>query len=333
MNVRRFRLLPLLLALAALPALAVTPRFARTPDVKGDTVVFSWEGDLFRVPLAGGVAARLTTHPGNEGYPRISPDGKQVAFRAAYDGPAEVYLAPLAGGLPKRLTFVGDAVPVEWTPDGKKVVFRSGFESTFRPVPKLYTVSVEGGLPERLLERRGVRAAFSPDGTKLAFHTSQGGTTLNVYVADLPAGAPRQLTFDREFAAFPCWSPDGRTIAFEAKREGDVHVFTVPAAGGTPLQLTHGPGQSWPYSFSPDGTKIAFAGLRDGVWNVGWVARDGDTEQMVTRNGRLTAYVRYPAWAPTGDTIFYELAETTGNIWLLERSASAGGRGRDGGRP
>ena len=93
------------------------------------------------------------------------------------------------------------------------------------------------------------------------------------------------------------------------------------------------PGQSWPYSFSPDGTKIAFAGLRDGVWNVGWVARDGDTEQMVTRNGRLTAYVRYPAWAPTGDAIFYELAETTGNIWLLERSASADGRGRDGGRP
>ena len=72
--------------------------------------------------------------------------------------------------------------------------------------------------------------------------------------------------------------------------------------------------------------------MRDGVWNVGWVTRDGDTEQIVTRNARLGAYVRYPAWSPTGDAIYYELAETTGNIWLLERSAPADG-GRDGGRP
>lgn len=226
MNVRRFRLLPLLLALAALPALAVTPRFARTPDVKGDTVVFSWEGDLFRVPLAGGVAARLTTHPGNEEYPRISPDGKQVAFRAAYDGPAEVYLAPLAGGLPKRLTFVGDAVPVEWTPDGKKVVFRSGFESTFRPVPKLYSVSVEGGLPERLPPDRGVRAAFSPDGTKLAYARKgdeeyywkryKGGQYQDLWLYDLAAKSFAPLTDYVGKNSYPMWA--GSSILFVSDR-------------------------------------------------------------------------------------------------------------------
>ena len=226
MNVRRYRLLPLLLALAALPALAVPPRFARTPDVKGDTVVFSWEGDLFRVPLAGGVAARLTTHPGNEEYPRISPDGRQVAFRASYDGPAEVYLMPLAGGLPKRLTFVGDAVPVEWTPDGKKVVFRPGFESTFRPVPKLYAVPVEGGLPERLPPDRGVRAAFSPDGTKLAYARKgdeeyywkryKGGQYQDLWLYDLAAKSFAPLTDYVGKNSYPMWA--GSSILFVSDR-------------------------------------------------------------------------------------------------------------------
>ncbi|MBK9372172.1 MAG: hypothetical protein IPN03_00120 [Holophagales bacterium] len=72
-------------------------------------------------------------------------------------------------------------------------------------------------------------------------------------------------------------APDGTTLASEAKREEDVHVFTVPATGGTPVQLTRGRGSSWFTRSSPDGSKIAFAGLRDGVWNVGWVFRDGKT--------------------------------------------------------
>jgi TolB protein len=174
---------------------------------------------------------------------------------------------------------------------------------------------------------------LSRDGTKVAFHSNRGGTTLNVWVAELPAGTPRQVTFDRELAAFPCWSPDGRTLAFEAKREEDVHVFTVPASGGTPTQLTSGSGQSWPYSFSPDGSKIAFAALRDGVWNVGWVTREGATLRIVSANERLNSYIRYPEWSPTGEAIYYELAETTGNIWLVDTAARDAAGEKGGGNP
>mgnify|MGYP006388212293 FL=1 len=99
------------------------------------------------------------------------------------------------------------------------------------------------------------------------------------------------------------------------------------------MQLTRAAGQSWPYSFSPDGARIAFAGLRDGVWNIGWVSRDGKAERTVTANRRLNAYVRYPAWSPTGDAIYYEVAETTGNIWLVEMAPSEESQGKAGGKP
>src|SRR5436190_8625027 len=79
--------------------------YYRQPSIHKDTIVFVAEGDLWRVPITGGRAARLTTHAGDEGSPRISPDGTQVAFTAQYEGPTEVYVMPVAGGTPKRLTF------------------------------------------------------------------------------------------------------------------------------------------------------------------------------------------------------------------------------------
>jgi tricorn protease len=101
------RLLPLAMAtLAAAPALAQTngQGFYRHAAIHGDTIVFSAEGDLWTVPVTGGTAQRLTTHPGIENHPVISPDGRTVAFTARYEGPTEVYTMPLAGGVPTRRT-------------------------------------------------------------------------------------------------------------------------------------------------------------------------------------------------------------------------------------
>lgn len=293
--------------------------------------------NLWKVPVdargeAAGPESAVTRETGRNSRPAVSHDGRRIALSRWRAGTnQDLWIVGVDGSdAVQRTTDVADDDYPSWFPGDARL----GFQSLRRGHRAYFALDLVTGREEVLADfgpgNDALRA--SPDGTKLAFHSNRGGKTINVFVADLPAGTPRQLTFDREFAAFPCWSPDGRTIAFEAKREGDVHVFTVPSTGGTPVQLTHGPGQSWPYSFSPDGTKIAFAALRDGVWNVAWVARDGSTEEVVTRNARLGAYLRYPAWSPTGDAIYYELAETTGNIWLLERSAPAD-RGRDGGRP
>ncbi len=99
--------LVLLLAAAAEPSTSGSVGYYRFPAIHGDTIVFGAEGDLWQVSRNGGVAARLTSHPADEAFPVISPDGTTLAFSAAYEGPTEVYTMPLAGGPPVRRTFDG----------------------------------------------------------------------------------------------------------------------------------------------------------------------------------------------------------------------------------
>jgi len=86
--------------------------YYRFPAIWADTIVFTAEGDLWRVGVSGGIAQRLTTHPEEESRPAISRDGRTVAFAASYEGPGEVYTLPLDGGIPTRQTW--DASRPAW---------------------------------------------------------------------------------------------------------------------------------------------------------------------------------------------------------------------------
>jgi tricorn protease len=97
--------------------------YYREPSLRGDTLVFVAEGDLWTVAGSGGAARRLTTHPAQEGQPVLSPDGRQVAFVASYDGANEVYLMPLAGGLPRQLSFDGGRVSLQGFAPGGEIVY------------------------------------------------------------------------------------------------------------------------------------------------------------------------------------------------------------------
>lgn len=109
-------------------------RLLRFPDVYKDKIVFSYAGDLWLVPTSGGVARRVTTHPGLELFPKFSPDGSRIAFTGQYDGNPNVYVIPAEGGDPKQLTFETPALPlpermgveneiINWMPDGKSILF------------------------------------------------------------------------------------------------------------------------------------------------------------------------------------------------------------------
>ena len=154
------RVAPLLLAACALVAQSHAPRFARSPDVSGDRVVFTWEDDLWLGSLKGGPARRLTTHPGLETAAHFSPDGQWIAFSAQYDGGTQAYVMPAEGGPPRRLTWASAATVQGWTPDSLRVVYKTIADYNFRPVERLFTVDLQGHEPEALPVPRGVQLSL-----------------------------------------------------------------------------------------------------------------------------------------------------------------------------
>jgi tricorn protease len=193
----------------------VEGRFMTYPDIRGEKIVFTYEDDLWTVPASGGTAERLTTHPGSEYAAKVSPDGRWIAFSGNYDRGSNVYLIPIDGGTPKRLTFGPSAQVVTWTPDGKKVVFRSSFENTFRPIAKLYAVSTDGTLPDKLPVPRGVLCTFSPDGRKMAYNNRgreeyywkryKGGQYQEIWLYDFDRNEHARLTDYVGKNSYPMW--------------------------------------------------------------------------------------------------------------------------------
>ena len=111
-------------------------KLLRYPDIQGERVVFTYGGDLWLAPVGGGVATRLTSHPGVELFAKFSPDGRWIAFTGQIDGDEQVYVVATAGGEPRQLTHYPARGPLPprwgydnqvfgWTPDGKSVLFRS----------------------------------------------------------------------------------------------------------------------------------------------------------------------------------------------------------------
>src|SRR6516164_3806021 len=117
-------------------------RLLRFPDIHREAVAFVYGGDIWLAPTSGGVARRITTHPGRELFPKFSPDGQWIAFTGQYDGNFNVYVMPAEGGQPKQLTFFqGGSQPlsdrmgihnevVTWFPDSKRILFLSRRDAT-----------------------------------------------------------------------------------------------------------------------------------------------------------------------------------------------------------
>jgi tricorn protease len=222
---------------AALAFAGVPGRFMHYPDINGDTVVFSYEGDLFSMSAAGGTARRLTNSPGTEDAPKISRDGKWIAFTGTYDGAANVYLIPIDGGVPRRVTWNGGGVqPVGWSPDGKKILYRANQEANYRAVVKLYAVSPEGEMAEPLPVERGILCSFSPDGSKMAYNRRgneeyywkryKGGQYTDIWLYDFGTKRFTPITDYVGKNAYPMWVGNRMYFVSDRGSNGIANLYT-----------------------------------------------------------------------------------------------------------
>jgi tricorn protease len=263
--------MPLMLSLALLLGAATTPSsgaavgYYRFPALHGDTVVFGAEGDLWQVPRSGGVAWRLTSHPADEGYPAISPDGTTLAFSAAYEGPTEVYTMPLAGGPPVRRTFEGGgARVVGFAPDGA-VAYATRRYSTL-PDTQLLRLDLRTGARTPVPLAQAADGCWTPDGRTLFFtrlpfqgsHTKRyrGGTAQNVWKYTDGATEAVPLTADYPGTSKnPMWW--GGRVYFLSDRDGTMNLWSMDEDGHDLRQHTRHQGWDADQASLSDG-RIAY---------------------------------------------------------------------------
>lgn len=244
--------------------------YLRQPGIGGDTVVFSCEDDLWRVPASGGPASRLTVGATGASHPRLSADGERVAYVATEDGPTEVYVRAMAGGAPRRLTYdAARCLVLGWHPGTGEILVASAAGQPHDVGLRLFAVPPAGG-PPRLLDHGAASAvAYGP----------HGGTVLGRSIAD-PArrkgyrgGAAGELWLQRnESAAFarlplpagnladPCWV--GARIYFLSDHEGIGNVyFCRPDGSGLARHSDHR--DFYARALSSDGRRLTYqAGAR-----------------------------------------------------------------------
>jgi tricorn protease len=236
-------------------------RLMRFPDISRDKIAFYYGGDIWIVPRSGGVARRVTSHPGRELFPKFSPDGKWLAFTGQYDGNFNVYAMPAEGGEPKQLTFYqGGAQPLNdrmgihnevltWTPDSKRIVFLSRRDASNGWIKRPYTVSVDGGMPEPLPVDQGGLLSFSPDGSKMAYNAIfrnfrtwkryTGGLAQAITIYDLRNNTSEDVPHTEWTDTFPMWHGD--TIYFTSDRgaEHRLNLYGYDLNTKQIEQLTH----------------------------------------------------------------------------------------------
>jgi tricorn protease len=231
-------------------------RLLRHPALSRDSIAFEYAGDLWIAARAGGDARRLTSTPGAENEPYFSPEGSRIAYTATVAGNTDVYVMPASGGEPKRLTYHPGADHARgWTPDGRRVVFASTRDSVPQEsYARLWTVDVEGGLPEAVPLPRAFSSSYSPDGRRIAyeeFSTAfipdwyersfwrhyRGGRTHPIKLFSLADNSVEKLPWEHSVDTTPMWI--GNTVYFLSDRNFTVNLFSYSTSTKQVKQLTH----------------------------------------------------------------------------------------------
>ena len=228
---------------------------AISPD--GQTIVFSYKGDLYTVPSSGGRATRLTSNSAYDGFARWSPDGKTIAFSSDRYGSLDVFIIPREGGRCKRLTTHSQDEIVQAYLDGGRILYSAAIQadkqdiqypSGFRQVWEVDTAAHRPQLFSSLAMER-----MSVNGRGEMLYQNMKGyedywrkhhrspITRDIYLSQLKAEGRtyRKLTTDNCEHRCPVWAPDGRSYYYLSEQSGTLNVYRVDAVGGQEHQVTH----------------------------------------------------------------------------------------------
>ena len=261
-------------------------KLLRFPDVYDDHIVFTYASDLWTVSTKGGMAIRLTAHPGMEVFAKFSPDGKYIAFTGQYDGDEQVYVIPSTGGMPKQLTFYPAKGPLTqrwgydnqvmgWSVDSKSVIFRSQRDSWTLPESRLYSVSITGGAASALPMPEAGSGDYSPDGKKIVYSPRtrdfrsekrySGGQANTLYIYDINSNDAKKISEGERASRDAMWI--GNKIYFNSDKDGKFNLYSYDIASGKTVDAT----------FFKD-------------WDVRWPSSDEESQVIYERNGELELF-------------------------------------------
>lgn len=243
----------------------------RYMDVSDEKITFVYGGDIWIAPKNGGTAIQVTHSPGEESWPRFSPDGKHIAYTANYNGNEDIYVIPVTGGVPTRVTY--NSFPdrlIDWHPDGNSLLFASKRESGRQSFSQFYLVGKEGGFPEKLQVPYGELASYSPDGKKLAYITKitenypfkryRGGLASDIIIFDLENNTAENITNNDAIDGKPAWAGDKVYFLSDQADNMRLNIWSYDTKGKTFSQLT---------DFDEFDISFMSAGHKDIVFEIG----------------------------------------------------------------
>lgn len=231
---------------AAVSAQISPAQIPQQPDILGDMVVYSAEGDLWLGDLKTNKATRLTSWPGTEGFPKFSPDGSHIAFSGNYDGRLEVYVMPTTGGTPSRITYDSTGATIlDWLPDGKSVVYRTRGSSSMGEM-RLLRAPIEGGIPIPYPMPKAAQFSVNLDGSKIAYVKTgledhwwkryRGGMANDIWLYEPKRGAFSRLTKNEINEQYPTFC--GNSLFFVSEKNGSANLFSLNTETGAEKQVT-----------------------------------------------------------------------------------------------